>query len=599
MKRILFFLLLTGVAADAVYCTVIRPKMSDAAFIKALEDCAQSAAHSSCMQQLVSGDWLYPQPLDPLTLVPQDALLMLDTANAAAAGQTFFQSRLGQTVTTVNWPAVLRRLDAPPLLSIIFKKQFVSLQALLRKPFLQDVFSRRTVIALLPPDNAEQLWANPMQKLLAQTVLISAPGKKGTAAALLALRKKNRQTDLLYYQGISILTVEMEQGRTLHAAALGGQLVFSFSPAPLQRSIDAFIRHFVRRKNGLLRVSDYAEMKAATEGQDDFFLYANLAKLKQLFGQQDEAAMPSGIRSMSLLHQRRKKTEYFKSMIRFSPEHLPPVQKQFYTAAPQRDRSLALMPADLLLYFWTNWLEPEFWQQIVLADAAENQFLASTEEWLRKQTGMGIKEMLSLFGKEFSFNTNEISTAGFFPVPRLCFVIEVRERNKAERFLRKLLAGLPLKRKSINGTTVVSLQAAKGMMQPSYTFMDNFLILADSREQLLDLLKTDKEKLLADRSFQAVNTGMTQPSNLLVFARVAELVNGLKELAAWAGAMLAVRDENAGAKSKVLVDEVISPILDSFSTFAAVSLRSEVRPGELVLETAAWRDEQEKLSGPP
>ena len=80
---------------------------------------------------------------------------------------------------------------------------------------------------------------------------------------------------------------------------------------------------------------------------------------------------------------------------------------------------------------------------------------------------------------------------------------------------------------------------------------------------------------------------------------MAELVNGLKELAAWAGAMLAVRDEDAGAKSKVLVDEVISPILDSFSTFAAVSLRSEVRPGELVLETAAWRDEQEKLSGPP
>ncbi|CAK8716615.1 DUF3352 domain-containing protein [Candidatus Electronema halotolerans] len=593
-RRILFLLLLTGVAAAALYCTVIRPKMSGTAFIKTLEGSVREAAHSSCVRQLVSGDWLYPQPLDPLTLVPQDALLMLDTANAAAAGQTFLQSRFGQTVTAVNWPAVLRKLDAPPLLSIMFKKQAASFKTLLRKPFLQDIFSRRTVLALLPPDNTEQLWANPVQQLLAQTMLISAPGKQGTTAALLALRKTKQRTDLFYYQGISILTVDLDQGRRLHAAALGGQLVFSFSPAPLQRSIDAFIRHFICKKNGLLRVSDYVEMKAATEGQDDFFLYANLAKLKQLLGQQDEAAMPSGIRSMSLLHQRREETEYFKTMIRFSPEHLLPLQKQCYTAEPQRDRSLALMPANLLLYFWTNWLEPEFWQQAVLADAAENQFLASAEAWLRKQTGMGLEETIALFGQEFSFNTNEISTAGFFPVPRLCFVLEVRERKKAERFLGKLLAGLPLKRKKVNGATVVSLQAAKGMMQPSYTFVDDFLILADSREQVLDILSPDKKKMLQDSAFQAVNTGMTQPSNLLVFARVAELVHGLKELAAWAGAMIAVRDEEAGAKSKVLVDEVISPVLDSLSTFATVSLRSQVRPGELMLETAAWRDEQKK-----
>jgi hypothetical protein len=594
MKRILFFLLMTGVAAAALCSTVIRPKMNGPTFILALKAGVREAAQSSCVRQLVSGDWLYPQPLDPLALVPQDALLMLDTANAAAAGQIFLKSRLGQTVTAVNWPAVLRKLDAPPLLSIMFKKQSASLKDLLSKPFLQDIFSRRTVFALLPPDNPEQLQANPMQKLLARTMLISAPGKRGTASALLALRKTKQQTDMLYYQGVGILILELEQGRRLHAAALGGQLVFSFSPAPLQRSIDAFIRHFIRRKNGLLRVSDYVEMKAATKGQNDFFLYANLAGLKQLLGQQDEAAMPSGIRSMSLLHQHRAETEYFKSMIRFSPEHLPSLQKQFYTAEPQRDRSLALMPANLLLYFWTNWLAPEFWQQTVLADATENQFLASAEAWLRKQTGMGLEETTSLFGREFSFSTNEISTAGFFPVPRLCFVLEVLDQDKAERFLRKLLSGLPLKRKNVNGATVVSLQAAKGMMQPSYTFADGFLILADSREQLLDVLNADRKKLLADRSFQAVNTSMAQPSNLLLFARVAELVNGLQELAAWTGAMIAVRDEEAGAKSKALIDEVISPLLESLSAFATVSLRSRVRPGELILETAAWRDKQEK-----
>jgi hypothetical protein len=53
-----------------------------------------------------------------------------------------------------------------------------------------------------------------------------------------------------------------------------------------------------------------------------------------------------------------------------------------------------------------------------------------------------------------------------------------------------------------------------------------------------------------------------------------------------------VQDAAAGAKSKVLIDEVIAPLLNSLSGFETVSLRSHVRPGELVVETAALRAEQ-------
>ncbi len=594
MKRFILFLLILGVITDALYCTIIRPRMSGAAFVNVLKNNLQEAAHSSCVQQLMSGNWLRsPQPLDPLALVPQDTLLMLDTVNAAAAGKTFLNSRFGQALTSVKWFTVLKKLDVPPLFLNIFKQQLASLQSLLNKPLLQDIFSRRTVIALVPPDNSQQLWINPVQNLLAQTLLLTTPRQKNTAAEVLALLKSKRRADIIYYQGISILTLELQQGRKLHVAALDGQIAFSLSLPPLQRSIDLFVRHFIRKKNGLLRVSDYVEMKQEAQG-DDFFLYANLVGLKNLLGQQDTADVPSGTRSMSLFHQRKAETEYFKSIVRFSPEHLQPLQREFYTARPQRNRSLRLMPAELLLYFWTSWLDTDFLQQTILAADKKSTIIAAAETWLKKQTNMDFEEVSSLFGPEFSFNIAEISTTGFFPVPRLGFVIAIREQEKAERFVRKLLTGLPLKSKKTNGTTIVSLQVAKGLMLPSYAFTNGFLLMADSQEQLVDILSNNKEKMAMNKSFQAVDIGMFRPSNALLFARVAELVNGLQELAAWAGTMIAVRDEETGAKSKVLVDEVISPLLDGLSTFTTVSLRSYVKPGELILETAAWQNEQTK-----
>uniref|UniRef100_UPI0040562189 hypothetical protein n=1 Tax=Candidatus Electronema sp. TaxID=2698783 RepID=UPI0040562189 len=255
--------------------------------------------------------------------------------------------------------------------------------------------------------------------------------------------------------------------------------------------------------------------------------------------------------------------------------------------APVANRTLAKMPASLLLYVWSGWLRPDCWRQSLI-DSGRQETADKTDAWFKAQAGLSFGEILSLFGREFSVNIAEISTTGLFPVPRLCFVVEVRERKKAERFLSRMLSGLPVKSQKLpDGVTLVSLQAAKGMLQPSYAFADGFLYLADSREQLVAILAESGGRMQDDASFQAVDTGKGQPGNLLVFARAAQLTDGLKELAAWGGTMIAVRDDQIGEKSKVLIDQVIMPLLDSLGGFETVSLRSFTRSGELVLEAAA------------
>lgn len=594
MKRIFLFLLIFAVLADAAWLVVIRPSPELRALARLpsrseLATAGRKIAASAPVRQLFSGELLRPQPLEPTELVPEDALLLIDAADAAAAGQTFLSSRFGRTLKGIRWAAVLDQLEVPPLLRKPAEEQLASLQHLLAHPLLQEAFSRRTVLALLPPE-PEALAAAPLDTLLTRALLLTAPPPEGGAAFLDLLKTEKKQPDLLYHHGMGILVLELEQGRKLHAALVGGQIALSLGLEPVQQSIDLFIRHFIYKRNGLAARRDYAELKQEAGARDDFFLYADLARLKALLA--GEAALPplettSGIRSMALFHRPDGETAKLTTVLRFAPEELrQPLQKKIYTAAPVANRTLAKMPNSLLLYVWSGWLQPDCWRQSLI-DSGRQESADKTDAWFKAQTGLSFGEILSLFGQEFSVNIAEISTTGLFPVPRLCFVLEVRALKKAEIFLSRLLSGLPIKREKLpNGVTLVTLQAAKGMLQPSYAFADGFLYLADSREQLVAILAESGGRMQDDASFQAVDTGKGQPSNLLIFARAAQLTDGLKELAAWGGTMIAVRNDLAGEKSKVLIDQVIMPLIDSLGGFESVSLRSFTRNGELVLEAA-------------
>lgn len=550
---------------------------------------------SSFVRHLAIGDWLKSQPLDPLELVPEDALLMIDAKNAVAAGQALLTSRFGQTVAAIPWLAVSKQLGVPSLFRLLVEQQTKDAKSLLANPLLQDILSRRTVLALLPPEGQQQLRADPLHIILEQTLLLATP-KENSAAVLLDLAKAGgKQPELLYHQGISIQVFDLSQGRKLHVATLDGRLALSLGLQPVQRSIDAFVRHFFFRQNGLLRSHDHTELKAATQGKDDFFLYADLARLRPLLNFAEAAEsppLPAAFRSLSLFHQRDGETVQLKAAVRFSPDLLPPVQKEILAIGPVLNHTLGKMPASLPFYLWSGWLEPSFWQQALTIEGKQER-VEQAEAWFKAQTGLSLSELLSLFGREISVNIAEISTAGFFPVPRLCFILEVRDQKKAERLLARLISGLPTKSDKVAGTSVVSLQAAKGMLQPSYAFAHGFLLLADSREQLVDILEGKTERMAQSKAFQVATGMMEQPANLMLFVRAAQLVDGLKELAAWAGTMTAINDEQAGAKSKVLIDQVVIPLLDSLSACGAISVRSVVRPGELVVEAAALHTEEQ------
>ncbi len=535
------------------------------------------------------------EAIDALEFIPPEPMFMLDWTDAAGVTRRFFSSRFGRTLIGIDWPTIFDQLELKEQLRTRLTGQTSALLNLLAHPLFKALFSKRLVVALFPIRDTH-FADNPLQAIPANLLMVLKTERAAEQFALFTLLKLlQSRTETLYHQGIVIRAVQLPGDKKLYLASMGSHLVLSPGLLPVQQSIDYFILHLVREKTGLLSNDNYQKLKAQAGGRDDFFLYTDLARLRPLLEQAGQDGLVAKLRNipgftgserMVLYHTADREKEQFSSIVQFSEKELNPFQKKIYTRKPVRNRSLSNMPARLLVYFWSNWLDLAGWWQTTVEQGNEKELAAADRvaSWLEEQTGMEINEFLALFGSEFGFNVVEISTAGFFPVPRLCFCVEVKDRAKVKLLLDRAMDGLSVKRDKVAGIPVVSLMVANGMMQPSYALLERFLLVADGRDQIEQVIHADTDRLVQDAAFQEVGRAMLQPSNLLLFARTAELVEGLKEFASWAGTVIAIRNQAAGEKSKLLVDEVILPLLDGLKMFRAKGIRSYTAPGEVMVD---------------
>ncbi len=550
----------------------------------------------------------HSQLLAPQQLIPRHAMLVLELPDAAATGKSFLDSRFGQTLNTINWPAILQRLKIKRGLRQSLEQNASGLMAVLAHPSFTQIFNRRLFIAQLPAFSSV-LGGKQRHPLLENLLFVMEVDQQNSDTVLSALldifqgRKMVRNI-----AGIRVHVVQTQKRKKFYLASIGGKIVLSFDQQPLQESIALFLGHLVNQRNDLLLNEEYTRMEKERPRETDFFLYADLFRLKlhikallgqsrsQKKSQQYGYSWAPGVRNMGFYHYSKGNLEQLKTVVRFSQDQLYPFQRHIYTTAPVLSQSFEEVPDDLLLSFWFNWLEPRLWWQTTLAHGAKEELAAAgrLEAWINEKTDMSMEQFLGLFGKKFSVHVAGISTAGFFPVPRLCLSIEILNRKKVDAFFQEIIADLPVKRTMVGGVPVVSLLAAQGMLQPSYAFFNGYLLLADSKEQIEDILLKKKKSLPEGDEYQAVDIKLNTPANLHLFARTPEMINALQELVSWAGTMIAVRDHKTGATSKLFIDQVISPLLESLKVYQAIGIRSTTAPGELVIDGSVLRAVEKK-----
>lgn len=543
--------------------------------------------------------------IDPVDILPPGTVAVADWTDPAGSYERFKESRLGIRVAAIDWPRVLRGLDTPARRIGQIEDTRRKIRQAVNTPLFRELFGGRVVLALLPAaPGSKMVSAAALQKHL---VLIVRPRHRASFLELLSslfaghLKFRTRS-----YRNTTIKSIDLDQKSSLSTAVADGLILISLSPEPLERCLDQSRARLTGGRSGLNGDLAYRSLKERARGRDDLFCYLDLVRLRAMLSclaaaEPDTASAvtwkkivtASGpFQSISLFRKPGRRVQYYSSVVRFTPQLLNKVQKKLYTTKPVQDKILATVPAGQLLYFWTNTLDLQTWWQAALADVRHDNARRTRRlrQWLIDNTGQTPEKLFAMLGHQFSVSLTRINTSGLFPVPRLYCRLAIVDPKGIRGVLEKILAGLPVRTDTVAGVPVTSIMMAGGLMQPSYAIVDGFIIMADSRRQIDTVLQPNHDTLVRDARFKKVNVGLTEPNNLIIFSRNAKLIDGLKELVSWAGTVIAIRDARAGAKSKILIDQVVLPVLDGLKMNVAGGFREFNTGNELIMESAVLRE---------
>ncbi len=546
------------------------------------------------------------QSVDLLKLIPRQSGVVITCDHPAENFQRFIQTRLGKNIADINRVSVLAALGFSES-DISTMSTFVNLWHLfIENQLFHEILGKRIVLALLPDKGSTpSLSRNAMKPLF-----LSAVGKRHTGRRFRSfLRSLQNVTSLptVTYQGYTIYGFMLRDIGPLYVASAQDVFLAAFDPAPIRQSLDLLLAGLVGTSGTMRENRIFSQMRRQAKGVVDFFCYIDPAILspKLMYrpdGQEKttedvrllvQHLAADGLRQIALYHCWGKKVHQLSLVLHYDRKSLPPFQKLLAGRHPSIDRELVHITGRLQLYFRTNWLDLPAWWLMTIQNGNRRELKRAErlDRAVHEYTGMDMEQFLGLFGHRFSLLVKEFKTSSFFPIPRLCLRIALTKRSVLHDLLKKFVAQLPHRRETVAGFDVVSILAAGGLMQPTYVLSDHDFFIVDGRDLVDDLL-APKIFLTGDPDFTRVALGSDKPANLIFFTRMEQVTQSLKEAASWLGTLVAAQNHRAGARSKILVDQLALPVFDGLGMFKTIFAIGLTRPGELdVTARLLLRDE--------
>ncbi len=140
--------------------------------------------------------------------------------------------------------------------------------------------------------------------------------------------------------------------------------------------------------------------------------------------------------------------------------------------------------------------------------------------------------------------------------------------------------GVPVRRKKMGQSEVISWGGVAGIgsVLPTLSFGKESIIVSSNREQIKRFLGAEQSRSLADQeSFRLLSGDILKPSHAITYLDVGQTTDMIKEMISWGGTMLAIQDRELARKSKVLIDELINPILDGLAMYSLIGSRKIYR----------------------
>ena len=541
---------------------------------------------------------VFPDRVSHESFISGDAHIVISQYDLQDRIAELGSSPLGRTIADLRYEVVGKEMG----LSDDEIRRFLKLKDDIKKnyqnPLVQMLVGKEVSIALLPFSDHEAL--DFVEQITDHLLVISRPSQNARLmdVATWAISSDERIATVRY--GTHTITrFNLEDARRLSVARVRDVVVMSLNEKVLRQSLDLYDGD----RQGLRESEEYQSKIDHFDGAS-FVGYFNFAGLPDLVNRAIQES-PSDNERLLLIDKEKveayqsaifgawseENTIIDKAVISFDPKLLDEQPNSKMLSKAGLPQSFKRVSQDTIIYHWSNQFSPKtilgmLGQDPSLSDATETQFVGE----LSKITGLTADQLFDLFDNDLTLAVRGINEDQLVPMPRFLLSVKSEDVEKLKKVVDSLIDhySIPVRRSSLGDTNIISWGGIIGIgsILPTLSFTDDSAIISSNRQQIKNYVAPDGIQSLADlESFQAMSTALLKPSHSFTYVDFAQTADMLQEMVSWGGTMLALKDKELARKSKVLIDDLINPLLEGLSMYSIIGSRKYLEGNTIILES--------------
>ncbi|NOR06115.1 MAG: hypothetical protein GQ575_07405 [Deltaproteobacteria bacterium] len=556
---------------------------------------------------LAIGSWYYLKPrhvrVIPADLLPHDTLLLVDLIDLEKGIDDFKKGKFGQKLKEIDLAKVMLELEVPKDVIEKYKKIESSVSSAIDSLLFKELFGQETAIAVLPI-KIDHPKLEELQKALRSIVLISRPKHNANFTEFITrYLAKGSEGQVEEYGDYEIKNLNLDNDLSIYYSLADGLLIASFDSL----SIKNCIHLKANQKESLADNKNYRDLRHKLVSTSiRSFVYNNTEKFCDYMLIIARSINPDGMkpadieRSLApfdgikavgyaayddgsdLLHD--------KAIVLFDKCKMEPDYAKAYSFKPGENTTIQMVPENTICYYWTNTMDPESLFNIFSEKMfPDDQARESKEAEFQKEFGSSLDEILQALGNQFGIILTDVDMGGPIPIPKLTILFEVKNQETLVKLFESAMqkTGIGLEKEKFENVEINNIALPPGLgIQPSYVFYKGFCMVSVDRQMIKDMINVSNngQGIIANVDFQNVNKGLTGKNNDIVFIKFDDLIDEIKELWEWQFINITSKNQDTGAKCKIIADGVIYPFLDGLKMYKTIGSHRIIKEKEIVAE---------------
>ncbi len=536
------------------------------------------------------GSGIFADRKEPASLVAKDVLLFAEQKRIGELIDGFNASRLGKSLSTIDFGKAAAGAGLDDEQAAKLQQAVKTAGELAVNPVLRKFCDNSLSLAFLG-GITEATISHEKRQLPLKMLLIARPQQKAELLEVLASAFTTEIKEKTIKYGDKEITQFSDGGTTFYATLADGFFLFAFDQPTLQQALDLA----GKKEQSLAGLPEFQELKEKYQEPVDFFVFTSPEAMeKELIRdrrQQAPAGRMSGLRYSSYGVWRDQDRFRDRSITLVDRKTLPAASNWVFANPPQKNATLAMVAADVQFYYWSNSLALRLLLDLLkkeeTADSLEYSSLAAG---FQEITGHDIEKIAASIGDGTSLQVRRGAADSMLPIPAATVFFPVKDQVPVEDALSRGFSSLGLATREETFRNRSFRSASLGLpggVEVVYGFLDDYLFVGSNRQMLESIVDTLEKGngLETSPDFTALAGEFAEPSNSVTYVKVSEIIEGIRAIAGWAPTILAMQDSELAAKSQVLTDALLNPLLDGFSMISAIGTRTYTETDRIVMES--------------